>query len=91
MALQIINNGASIRLVGEYGEKLVMKYRIVQVVVIRGETIRIEMDDTLKSIVFRYSDVTNPSTNDASHLAAVINGMITSCVCCDCTTGGPME
>ncbi|MEP7374736.1 MAG: hypothetical protein ABI675_15175 [Chitinophagaceae bacterium] len=91
MAIEIKNNGASIRFIGNAAEKLVMKHTIKNVSVIRQESIRIDMDETLKNIAFRHSDVTEPVTSNAVILAAAINAMITACVCCECNSEQPND
>lgn len=87
MPIQIINNGASIRFLSDTAEKLVMKHTIRQVTIQREESIQIELDAILKTMVFRHSDVALPVTSDATALVTAINTMITDCVCskaCDC-------
>lgn len=87
MALQIVNSGSSLRLVGDATEKWIQKNKVVSITVVRENSIRMDMPELLQTILFRYEDVTVPAAADASSLAELINTMITDCVCskaCDC-------
>jgi hypothetical protein len=61
-----------------------MKTTIKTISIIRQETIRIDVNETHKSIAFRHAEVTDPVTGSAQDLALLLNGMITECVCCNC-------
>ena len=87
MAIIIGNNGSSIRFSSSLGDKLVLKHSIKTVSVIKHETIRLNINEEIKNLAFRHSDVVNPITGNAHELALLINTMITDCVCCKCSAG----
>lgn len=85
--LQIINNGASIKLTSSYAERLIQKNRISAITVVNAVVIRIDLNKPLQPVVIRHEEVSQPNTATTSTLALAINTMITDCVCskvCNC-------
>ncbi len=88
MSYQGIDNGASIRIVDDTGELLIMKRSIQRIQVVREDMIEITTADPFQNIFFRHKDVTAPVTNLALLLREAINGMITNCVCGGSSSSG---
>lgn len=76
MGYQIIDNGATIRFVGDFAEMLVLKRAIQEVSVVREDMLAIKMSSPAGAIYFRKRDVTDPSTGSALDLRDAINAMI---------------
>lgn len=77
MAYQIVDNGGSIRMVGDMGELLVMKRLIQRISVVRDDIIEINTGDPLRNIFFRWAEVYDPQTASAIELRDFIAGLIT--------------
>lgn len=86
---QIINNGASIKLVSDAGDELIMKHKIKGLVLVGFDKVRIDTGIALRSRIVDFRDVSQPHTNRAWQLAEIINTWITDCVCCDCDNHVP--
>lgn len=87
MAYQIYDNGASIRIVSDSGEKLIMKHQVVQLSLVSGSIIKIDQGDPLTTLYLNFSDVTVPVTVSATALRDLLNAYVTSCVCSSCSNG----
>ena len=81
MNYQLVDNGASIRIVSDAGEKLLIKRHVTQVRVINGQTIKIDTGQPLSAVYISFALVTNPSLGNAVSLRDWLNIVITSCVC----------
>ena len=77
MVYQIVDNGGSIRLVGEQGELLIMKRLIHRISVVRDDIIEINTGDPLCNIFFRWAEVYDPQLGSALLLRDFINSLIT--------------
>jgi hypothetical protein len=78
MIYQIVDNGGSIRMVGDQsGELLLMKRQIQRISVIREDMIEINTGDPLRNIFFRWADVYDPQLGSALLLRDFINSLIT--------------
>jgi hypothetical protein len=77
MVYQIVDNGGSIRMVGEQGELLIMKRLIHRISVVRDDMIEINTGDPLRNIFFRWADVYDPQMDSALLLRDFINSLIT--------------
>jgi len=78
MFYQIVDNGGSIRIVGDQGgELLVMKRLIQRISVVREDMIEINTGDPLRNIFFRWAEVYDPQTGTALELRDFINSLIT--------------
>jgi len=87
MSYQGIDNGVSIRIVGDTRELLIMKRSIQRIQVVREDMIEIMTADPFRNIFFRHKDVTAPVTDSALLLREAINVMITNCVCGSSSSG----
>ena len=88
MSYQIYDNGASIRIVSDSGEKLIMKHQVVQLSVLSGSVIKIDQGDPLTTLYLNYADVTVPVAVSATALRDLLNTYVTNCVCASCSSGG---
>lgn len=77
MAYQIVDNGASIRVVGDQGELLILKRSILRISVTGDDMIEINTGGPLQNIFFRYVDVYDPVLDSALSLRDFINSLLT--------------
>lgn len=95
MSYQIYDNGASIRIVNNTGEKLVMKHQVVQLSIVSDSIIKIDQGDPLTAIYINFSEVTDPLAATPGALRDLLNTYITNCVCSSCSgspsSGGQVE
>lgn len=81
MPLGIGHTGATINFVNGAAEKWVLKQHIKTVSIIQPDTIKIELTDSVRAIVFRHEDVFIPVTSTARELVLKINQFIGLCTC----------
>src|SRR5436189_202410 len=75
--IQITDNGASIKIVNGTQIRNITKSQIVEVEVIKGTTIKIDIGQgTLNNVFIAYADVTVPAVADAAALRDAINTMM---------------
>ncbi|HRI22594.1 MAG TPA: hypothetical protein PLA68_16655 [Panacibacter sp.] len=80
MAIEIINDGASLRIVNKGSAILVNKLQIKTIETIRNDVVRLDIGEgALKNIYIRFADVTTPAgLVDAGQLRDAINAMLLS-------------
>lgn len=78
MAIEILNDGASLRIVNKGSVILVNKLQIKSIETIRTDTVRLDIGDgALKNIYIKFADVTTPAgLTDAGQLRDAINAML---------------
>lgn len=78
MAIEILNDGACLRIVNKGSIMLVNKLQIKSIETIRTDTVRLDIGDgALKNIYIKFSDVTTPAgLTDAGQLRDAINAML---------------
>lgn len=89
MEYQIIDSGASLKILNETGEKLIAKASVVCITIVRVEMIRIELQNPDSIIYLRHSNVSVPITASPNELKEWINSRITACLCCNCESRQP--
>lgn len=81
MAIQIINSGASIKIVTNGVARLITKLQIREIVVINTNIIKIDLGlGTLHNIFIPHADVTVPVTPNPEALRDAINDMLTGSI-----------
>jgi hypothetical protein len=79
MSLQIINDGACIRIQQNSAILLVTKTQIKTIDTVRVDTVRLDIGEgALKNIYVRYTDVSAPVVQSAAELKDAIKAMLTS-------------
>lgn len=80
MAIEILNDGASLRIVNKGSIILVNKAQIKSIETIRTDVVRLDVGDgALKNIYIKFADVTTPAgLMDAGQLRDAINAMLKS-------------
>ncbi len=78
MYYQIVDNGASIRFVGDMGEQLILKNSIQRIGVVMDVMIEIYTGEPLTTIYIDYRDVYDPQTLSPVALRDFINGLFKS-------------
>jgi hypothetical protein len=77
MSLQIINDGACIRIQQDTAILLITKSQIKTIDTVRTDTVRIDIGEgALKNIYVRYTDVTDPVVQNAAELKDAIRAML---------------
>lgn len=78
MAIEILNDGASLRIANKGSVILVNKLQIKSIETIRTDTVRLDIGDgALKNIYIKFADVTTPAgLTDAGQLRDAINAML---------------
>lgn len=78
MAIEILNDGVSLRIVNKGSVILVNKLQIKSIETIRTDTVRLDIGDgALKNIYIKFADVTTPAgLTDAGQLRDAINAML---------------
>ena len=78
MAIEILNDGACLRIVNKGSVILVNKQQIKSIETIRTDTVRLDIGDgALKNIYIKFADVTTPAgLTDAGQLRDAINAML---------------
>lgn len=78
MAIEILNDGASLRIVNKGSVILVNKLQIKSIETIRTDTVRLDIGDgALKNIYIKFTEVTIPAgLTDAGQLRDAINTML---------------
>lgn len=76
--MEILNDGASLRIVNKGSVILVNKLQIKSIETIRTDTVRLDIGDgALKNIYIKFAEVTNPGgLTDAGQLRDAINTML---------------
>lgn len=80
MAIEIFNDGASLRILNKGSVILVSKLQIKTIETIRNDVVRLDIGEgALKNIYIRFADVTTPAgLADAGQLRDAINAMLLS-------------
>ena len=74
MAIQITNNGASIKIVNGTQVRNIMKNQLLEIVVVKTNIVKIDIGKgALFNVFIPFADVTAPVTADAEALKEVIN------------------
>jgi hypothetical protein len=76
MGTEIINDGASLRIIQNGLTRLVVKLQIKEILVISGNIVKIDKGSGLYNIFIPHADVTNPVTANAEALRDAINAML---------------
>jgi len=78
MAIEILNDGATLRIVNKGSVILVNKLQIKSIETIRTDTVRLDIGDgALKNIYIKFADVSTPAgLTDAGQLRDAINAML---------------
>jgi len=77
MSLQLLNDGACIRIQQDAAILLITKSQIKTIDTVRTDTVRIDIGEgALKNIYVRYSDVTDPVVQNAAELKDAIKTML---------------
>ena len=84
MDYRIIDKGASICISNDVEEKLILKHHIVEISVVKERVIKIAVQNVLKTVFIKASDIKEPIWGTFHELRDLINSMITTCVCCQC-------
>ena len=80
MAIEIFNDGASLRILNKGSVILVSKLQIKTIETIRNDVVRLDIGEgALKNIYIKFADVTTPAgLDDAGQLRDAINAMLLS-------------
>ncbi|MBK6937006.1 MAG: hypothetical protein IPH18_09110 [Chitinophagaceae bacterium] len=80
MAIEIFNDGASLRILNKGSVILVSKLQIKTIETIRNDVVRLDIGEgALKNIYIKFADVTTPAgLADAGQLRDAINAMLLS-------------
>ncbi|GGA89905.1 hypothetical protein [Puia dinghuensis] len=81
MSYQILDNAAAIRFVSDIGDQTIMKKDIQEINIIKGDMLEIKTGDPLRTLYFRYADVTAPVTDSVLQLRGTIISMVANCLC----------
>ena len=74
---QIINNGASLKIIADGATRNILKHQIREVSVINDTVIKIDIGQgALNNIFLNYADVSNPVTPTPDALVEAINAML---------------
>ncbi|HEV8285720.1 MAG TPA: hypothetical protein VGQ09_15505 [Chitinophagaceae bacterium] len=77
MSLQIINDGACVRIQNDTAILLITKSQIKTIDTVRTDTVRLDIGEgALKNIYVRYTDVTDPVVQNAAELKDAIKAML---------------
>ena len=87
MPTQIINNGASLKIVSDTSTRYITKQQIKEIGIVRSDIIKLDLGEgPLYNVFIDHNDVTDPVTATPSDLRDAINTMLQSGV-----TGGATE
>jgi len=78
MSYQIVDNGSTIKFVGDSGELLIIKRNIHAISVVRDDMIEINTGHPLRNYFFRWKDVYDPVVGTAIDLRDFLAGLITA-------------
>jgi hypothetical protein len=79
VATQIINNGASLKIISADGTRNILKQEIVEISIIKDTLIKIDIGQgALNNVFINYPDVSSPQTQSPDALADAINAMLQS-------------
>jgi hypothetical protein len=79
IATQIINNGASLKLISADGSRNILKNQIHEITVINDTVIKIDIGQgALNNVFINYPEVSNPQTQSPDALVEAINAMLQS-------------
>lgn len=79
MAIEISNNGASLKIKNGAQVRDIMKHQIQEIVVVKGDTIKIDIGKgALYNVFVPFADVTIPAVADVDALREAINDMLTA-------------
>lgn len=79
MATEIINNGASIKIISGTSTRYITKHEIREIGIVRDTIIKLDLGEgPLYNVFIDHADVTNPVTATVEELRDVINGMLQS-------------
>ena len=78
---QIINNGASLKIISADGTRNILKQEIIEISVLRDTILKIDIGQgPLNNVFINYPDVSNPQAPTIDALADAINAMIQSSI-----------
>lgn len=79
MAIEISNNGASLKIKNGAQVRDIMKHQIQEIVVVKADTIKIDIGKgALYNVFIPFADVTVPPVADVDALREAINDMLTA-------------
>ena len=78
MAVEIINNGATIKIIKDGASKLISKIQIREISVVNTNIIKLDTGQGLYNTFITFADVTNPVTANPDALRDAINSMLAS-------------
>lgn len=76
MATQIVNNGATLKVIISGVTKLVAKLQIREITVVKTNIIKIDIGQGVGNLFVSYPDVTAPATTSPDELVSEINSML---------------
>ena len=77
IATQIINNGASLKIISADGTRNIMKQEIIEIGIIKDTLVKIDIGQgALNNIFINYPEVSVPQTPSADALVDAINAML---------------
>jgi hypothetical protein len=82
---KLIDSGASILVDFNGAKRRLIKHQVHGVYGCPKGMLKIDLGSSLRNVFIRYTDVSLPLSDDLEDLCAILNGMITNCVCCGCT------
>ncbi len=73
---EIIDNGASLKIITDGGARLILKQHIHEISVLRSSVLKLDVGNPLQNIYIEHSEVTNPRKNNAEELRDTLNEML---------------
>jgi hypothetical protein len=78
-ATQIINNGASLKIISADGTRNILKQEIVEISILKDSIVKIDIGQgALNNVFINHPDVSNPQTQSPDALVEAINAMLQS-------------
>jgi hypothetical protein len=78
MATQVINNGATLKIIKDAVTKLISKSQIIEISVVNTNVIKLDTGQGLYNTFISFPDVTSPVTANPDALRDAINTMLTT-------------
>lgn len=76
MAIEIINNGATLKIIRDGASKLISKIQIREISVVNTNVLKLDTGQGLYNTFISYPDVTNPVTANPEALRDAVNSML---------------
>lgn len=76
MAVEIINQGASLKVVTNGVARYITKFQIKEISIVKEDFIKLDVGQGLYNIFIDYADVSTPATSTIDELRDAINGML---------------